>query len=957
MAQKNRSDPRDLMHKVNKARNFVESKNIDAAWALYQEIEPFLPYLERQNPAKAISIYQDMGKILSIKGQTTVSIEYELKALATGKRIYGEESLKLIKNYNRTANRYLQLGNHEKEDEYRQLAYNLLAKNPEKNPKELRMFCLSRARHELKSGRTVKSLGFLQQIIEYSDSTKDKTLAEAYFMLGRIAARNSEKQKALHYQNLGLSILKTLNIGVFEIYKKTGDRYFLMQQYDSAKFYFKQSLQSYERPHRTERYGDVYRDLGRAYFELQDYDSALFAFRSSNNILDQTKVAPNKYDVNNLWISKCLAIKDHPYKALEVFLEVYDPFEHLLPTNRGNPLSLLNTLARLYLKVDSTNKADEVIMLANQLNQSQVGPEQQLYDLNEYLNTQSIKGSIHYRRFQQSNDTEQLRLAYQAMLTGADQITHYPKFDLLVEDSWGYYLKFEDFYEQTIVYGYELWEHTQESELPGQILQVSDQSKSRSLRNSFSNFWAKRIVGVPDSLLQYERLLKERISELKGQVNLKTTKDNLLDTGDSTAILLYQEIQQYQKFVDQLQRRFPEYHQLAYQSEGLNVEHLQDQLTANQVFADFYWASEHLYITKVSSKELTLKRIPVPEDLSLRIENLHQALRSNNLNDYKKVSYWLYESIIEHLSLPSDVNRLVIAPHKRLWDLNFDVLSNGTSYLTQHLAISYAYAPGLWLVNKQNRQLKKAPLKSVLGLYFINQAAESAGPLNLSSLPGSLNEVSAVRELLDGDFINSWDVGETWLKQSSSNYKILHLAVHGTLDATNPMKSNLLLGRPGASDDGILYAYELYNMSLNADLAVLSACYSGAGPMTSGEGLLSLGRAFSYAGCHSLVSAAWELNDDATALILKNFYQNLMQGMPKDVALQNAKIAYLDQADNITQHPYFWAGLSVIGDEGPIDLTINTHWQFQRKVILLLIITVIILLLLWLYRKHQVMVT
>ena len=92
------------------------------------------------------------------------------------------------------------------------------------------------------------------------------------------------------------------------------------------------------------------------------------------------------------------------------------------------------------------------------------------------------------------------------------------------------------------------------------------------------------------------------------------------------------------------------------------------------------------------------------------------------------------------------------------------------------------------------------------------------------------------------------------------------------------------------------------------------------GPLASSQGLLSLGRAFSYAGCQSLVTAGWELNDDATAKILKKFYQYLTSGQPKDIALQNAKIDYLKGADNITNHPYFWAGLSIIGNESPITL-------------------------------------
>ena len=113
-------------------------------------------------------------------------------------------------------------------------------------------------------------------------------------------------------------------------------------------------------------------------------------------------------------------------------------------------------------------------------------------------------------------------------------------------------------------------------------------------------------------------------------------------------------------------------------------------------------------------------------------------------------------------------------------------------------------------------------------------------------------------------------------------------------------------------------AYEIYNMSLPAELTVMSACNTGFGQLAEGEGVISLGRAFSYAGCQSVMMSLWMANDQSTAKLMDHFYKNLSQGQTKNGALKNAKLTYLENADPLTAHPYFWAGLVSTGDLSPL---------------------------------------
>jgi hypothetical protein len=119
-------------------------------------------------------------------------------------------------------------------------------------------------------------------------------------------------------------------------------------------------------------------------------------------------------------------------------------------------------------------------------------------------------------------------------------------------------------------------------------------------------------------------------------------------------------------------------------------------------------------------------------------------------------------------------------------------------------------------------------------------------------------------------------------------------------------------------NDGWLNTSDIYNLQLNARMAVLSSCRSGTGILRRGEGLMSLARGFFYAGCPSVVLTLWEVEDKTGTAIMKEFYRNLKFGKPKDVALRNAKLKYLSQADPMTSHPHFWLGYITVGNPDPL---------------------------------------
>jgi CHAT domain-containing protein len=145
-----------------------------------------------------------------------------------------------------------------------------------------------------------------------------------------------------------------------------------------------------------------------------------------------------------------------------------------------------------------------------------------------------------------------------------------------------------------------------------------------------------------------------------------------------------------------------------------------------------------------------------------------------------------------------------------------------------------------------------------------------------------------------------------------SGYKILHFATHSLLDETVASGSALVLSAdPMSEEDGFLQAREIYNLELNADLVVLSACQTAGGKMEKGEGIQGLSRAFFCSGSRAVVASLWDVNDESTSDFMKSFYGFLTEGETKQESLRLTKIK-MCRSD--AWRPYHWAAFVLIGE-------------------------------------------
>lgn len=277
------------------------------------------------------------------------------------------------------------------------------------------------------------------------------------------------------------------------------------------------------------------------------------------------------------------------------------------------------------------------------------------------------------------------------------------------------------------------------------------------------------------------------------------------------------------------------------------------------------------------------------------------------------------------------ITHLIIIPDGPLWRLPFQALMTprGT-FMIEERAVSYAPSIAALVALEARRRSRPAATPFLLALgdpLLSTSAATSPGNSaaqrgeSFARLPEAGREVLALRSLYGAarsDILTSAAASEGALRARATRATVLHLATHGVLDDKSPMYSRLLLAPgPGTSadDDGRLEAWEVMEMGVTADIAVLSACQTaGAGP-GFGEGLMGLSWSLFASGASTAVVSQWAVDSASTTELMLAFHRRLLAERQRDGAparaLRQASLSLLKKA--AYRHPFYWAGFMSIG--------------------------------------------
>lgn len=483
----------------------------------------------------------------------------------------------------------------------------------------------------------------------------------------------------------------------------------------------------------------------------------------------------------------------------------------------------------------------------------------------------------------------------------------------------------------------------------------SEKSKALLLLESFQSTKASKFSGLPEGVLAEEEKLRLATSDARQQLfQLKQGGKLESEAYGSKQTEWLDKKQTYADFVKRMEKEHPAYYKMKYDLNILDVAATQEMLLEDQDLIEYYVTDEHIYAFKIGKSSFEVKDLKAPNDLLEDVGNFRGSIYNYYLNagertekgydkysnQYAEVGYKMYQTLIEPLGELK--KRLIIIPAGALANMPFEPILmekpetpknyKSHKYLTKKHIIAYNYSATL-LSEMRNRNygnnretlLAIAPEFGTDAASFVRGKRFALAPLTFNTV-----EVENVRKMLGkGTLLMGQDAIEPKFKEMGGNYKIIHFATHGMANDRDPDFSLLAFTDiPDSVENEFLYVNDLYNMELNTDLIVLSACETGLGEMRKGEGVISLARGFAYAGTKSIFTTLWSVNDQATANIIEGFYSYLKAGKPKDEALHLAKLDFLEGGNNMTSHPFLWAPYIFIGDSAPMNLGGGFPWLY-----------------------------
>ncbi len=448
----------------------------------------------------------------------------------------------------------------------------------------------------------------------------------------------------------------------------------------------------------------------------------------------------------------------------------------------------------------------------------------------------------------------------------------------------------------------------------------AEKSKSAVLLEAISDSEAKSFAGIPATMLEEEKGLKSAIAMCNQKLAQKPAVEEEKYLRETSFALN----RTYETFTKKLERDYPEYFNLKYNAASPSITQLQSLLDAKTAIISYFTDDKNarIYTFLITRNKFRLEDHALPKDFDKQITGLRNSLFFSDLKTFTKASHALYDMLIP--AIPSAIEDLVILPTGRLSIIPFETLLvkkaddnhadyRSLSYVINRYSIRYEFSAGLML--EKSRQKQTSTSASI----FLCAPVTFPEKDNLPDLPGTESEVTSIANLFAGKNLGkalytNQHADEALVKSGQlKNYSLLHFATHGIVDEKDPELSRIYLQPGENAEDGNLFAGEIYNLELNANLVTLSACQTGLGKISKGEGVIGLSRALVYAGARNVIVSFWSVADESTSELMKDFYRQLLENSSHgySVDLRRAKLNLMHSEKY--NAPYYWAPFILIG--------------------------------------------
>ncbi len=895
----------------------------------------------KKNHEKTAMCNRLIGRTYRKKGEYDKALPYLKKYLFVMIHLYGEKNLTIIPALNLIGVCYKNKGEYDKALTYYNKAAAIGANLSEQN--------------KLMDNSVYNNIGVVYKYKGEYDRALKYYKKGLYYNIQRYG--EDYISTALNYNNIG------------NIYRLKGD-------YKQSLGYYKKALGIRTRlfDQNNSTIAETYNDIGALYHAKKQYDSAIYYYNKSLKIRiyvfkeKHPDVASSYESLANTYFEKedHITAKENYQKALEIRRSIfgeYNPKVALTYTHIANfyvaQKNVTKGLEHYQKAIQSNYIPKHNTIITNKLN------IEQYRDPNILLTTLKDQTAAYIYRYEKNKQVEDLKKA-NSIYQKADTVINYIRQTYTnYQDKVAFAQKAKKVYQGAIKGQLLQYALQKEPKYLEQAFYFAEKSKANTLQEILTESNAKKFTGLPTDLAALEKQLRIDRSFYQSKITEERTGIKI----DSSKITTYENqlfaiARQQDSIVEVLEKKYPKYYQLKHQKNSNSIGDIQRNLGEHTSLLEFFTTDSTTYVFTISKNKNTVHELKTPH-LTTAIEKLREAIIGQQISEYKKTAHTLYTQLIAPVADQCIGNQLLIIPDGPLWHLNFELLltkndaSNDPaklSYLLRDFAISYANSANV-LFSRDNKNISSKKKQECLAFSFSDSVQTTkTNTMRLAALrdagedlPGTRKEIKAISSIIDGQYYFGAEAVEKNFKKNANAYSILHLALHGEVDNERPENSKLYFTKSTDTiEDNMLYSHELFALDIPAELTVLSACNTGTGKIAKGEGIMSLGTAFQYAGTKSLVLTSWEVSDQTTPEIMQHFYTNLKAGMNKAKALQQAKLQFLATANIHRTQPFYWAGFYLVGDAAPIPFSNSTllYWILGVG-----ILGIIILILFW-YRKR-----
>lgn len=951
-----------LVNEYYSAELLMTKGALDKALTLFNRIEIKTKEKIGEENNILAGCYQAMGQIYFYKGDMNNAIERFDRAVSLKIALHGEKSMEVADLYNNLGIVFSQFGDYDTALKYYNDAINIKkdifgGEHPSMALiyNNIGIIFNNKGEYDKALENFEKSKTFLIESV----GEKNMNVADVYMGIASVYIEREEFDQAETFIMKSLEIKKSLigedhysvakdyvNLGI--VFEGKGDNDMALQYYFIATDIYKKTLGE-NHPELSTVYnnvGSLCRQQGNYKLALQYYNYAIKIQRKMyGDFHPEIAAIYSNIGIINTEMGNYDEAIENQEKSLMIFESIFgnkhprlvEPYLNLASAyleNEDNDKALLYYQKSIIANITSFNPPDS-LKYANPQIKDYYNGQKLLRSLKDKTKTLIFK----YKEIENNKNPKFLHIALETVYKADTLIDIIRRSTVKKSDKIALAKLYSQLYENALFVCYELSEfYPRENKYKEMAFYFSERNKSATLLEALAGADARKFAGIPDSLIKIEKSLREQISYYEKQLAELSDPSNEAFYREQ----LFNNNTRYNKLIVMFETKYPKYYEMKYSQKSIKAAELRNKLGKDLCILSYFIGEKDIFVLNLTKNDISFKISSKPNNFEDNIRLLHQYITSGqkeSIKKYLELGYKIHETLLLN-EIPLSINKLLIIPDGILGIIPFEALLTeeyyddikkykNFPYLIRKYNISYTYSANLFYYNfiKKNMQSER-PNEDWIG---IAPVFKEGNPLTFNNIKaetilGSEQEINQIhsyfkeKELHSKKLLNK-NANEWKFKRSQLNkYKIIHIATHGYVDAEKPELSCLLLSRdPKVGDDGILYSGEIYNLNLNSDIVILSACETGLGKITKGEGIIGLSRALLYAGSKNIIVSLWKVSDISTTELMIDFYSYLLKEsdtfsdkMPIfSDKLYQAKINMIDNEKYA--HPFFWSPFILIG--------------------------------------------